>query len=94
MQRARDVIQGALDRRYLRRDSDIEPRLAAVEDRLTQVDQELQGMLTRIRQVERLADECARAIERLLQEDLLLRRDLDQVTGQSIDPDRSSPSRR
>lgn len=94
--RGRDAIKRVLDRRYLTRvemgsaldSTTVTARLDALEAEialLTSAVSSLQASLdsigANVRDVQRLAGECARAIERLLQEELLVKRDLDRVTG-------------
>ncbi|HWB88124.1 MAG TPA: hypothetical protein VG872_02835 [Acidimicrobiia bacterium] len=94
--RGRDAIKRALDRRYLTRAelgatidaSNVTVRLVALEAEIallrssvSSLQVSLDSMGANVRDVERLAGECARAIERLLQEELLVKRDLDRVTG-------------
>ena len=87
----RDAIKRALDRRYLTRGEAAVLDLTEIVDRLDSIEAGLEGLRSsvsalqctvqraeaNVEDVERLSGECAQAIERLLQEELLLRRDLD-----------------
>ena len=91
--RGRDAIKSALDRRYSTRDEMASMRavLAGLASRIESLESEVTSlrvsvaemtetsgrMGVTVQEADRLAKECAQAIERLLQEELLLRRDLD-----------------
>ena len=91
--RGRDAIKTALDRRYLTRSEmasvgdalgdvaagveSLEYEVIALRTSLGELTETVHRVGARVQDVERLANECALAIERLLQEEVLLRRDFD-----------------
>ena len=86
----RNAIKRALDRRYATRGSlahtveaieGLHSRLSSVESDVAQMNMAVAELQRRLRDVERLSEECARAIERVLQAELLLRRDIDALGG-------------
>jgi chromosome segregation ATPase len=95
--RGRDAIKRALDRRYVTRDelevrteplADVDgsvdgvvSRLASIESTMSRLAGNVAELEKRLQGVERLSDECARAIESVLQAELLLRRDLDAISN-------------
>ena len=91
--RGRDAIKSALDRRYSTRDEmgsmrvvlaglaarieSLESEVTSLRESVAEVAENIGRMGATVQDVDRLANECGLAIERLLQEELLLRRDLD-----------------
>ena len=92
-----DAIKRALDRRYVTPDElevrtepladvdgsvdGVESRLASIESTMSRLAGNVAELEKRLHGVERLSDECARAIESVLQAELLLRRDLDAISN-------------
>lgn len=93
--RGRDAIKRALDRRYITRDEGVGLDLSAMAAKIRALESEVASLrsfastlndgVDRVgadaQEAQRLAAECAQAIERLLQEELLLKRSLDAVAN-------------